>query len=125
MKLDKKNKILFVDDETDLVTVVTFRLKNAGYEVVTAYDGQEGLDKARSEKPDLIILDLMLPKVNGYKVCKTLKSEDKYKAIPIILFTARAQETDKKMGKEVRADAYIVKPFEPETLLAKIRELLK
>lgn len=123
--MDKKNKILFVDDETDLVTVVTFRLKNAGYEVVTAYDGQEGLDKARSEKPDLIILDLMLPKVNGYKVCKTLKSEDKYKAIPIILFTARAQETDKKMGKEVRADAYIVKPFEPETLLAKIRELLK
>lgn len=122
--MNKKRRILFVDDEADLVKVVTFRLENAGYEVIPAFDGQEGLDKARTEKPDLIILDLMLPKVNGYKVCRMLKSSEKYKGIPIIMFTARTQEADKKMGMEAGAEAYIVKPFEPEILLAKVRELL-
>lgn len=122
--MNKKKKILFIDDEADLVKVVTFRLERAGYEVISALDGQEGLDKARGEKPDLIVLDLMLPKVNGYKVCRMLKFDEKYKYIPIVMFTARAQEADKKMGKEVGADAYIVKPFEPEILLSKIKELL-
>lgn len=122
--MNKKKKLLFIDDEADLVKVVTFRLENAGYEVISALDGQEGLDKARGEKPDLIILDLMLPKVDGYKVCRMLKSDERYKGIPIIMFTARAQEADKKMGKEVGADAYIVKPFEPEILLAKVKEFL-
>jgi len=120
-----KKKILLVDDEHDLVHVVEFRLKSAGYEIITAYDGQEALDKARSEKPDLIILDLMLPKIDGYKVCRTLKFDDKYKNIPVILFTAMAQETDKKMGDEVGADAYATKPFDPKVLLGKIEELLQ
>jgi len=106
------------------VETVTFRLEANGYEVLPAYDGQEGLDKARKEKPDLIILDLMLPKMDGYKVCRMLKFDEKYKKIPIIMFTARAQETDKEMGEEVGADAYITKPFEPQALLAKIEELL-
>ncbi len=122
--MDKK-KILIVDDEQDLVHVVEFRLKSAGYEIITAYDGQDGLSKARSLNPDLIILDLMLPKIDGYKVCRMLKFDDKYKKIPIILFTARAQESDKKMGEDVGADAYITKPFDPKVLLGRIEELLK
>jgi DNA-binding response OmpR family regulator len=93
--------------------------------VITASDGQEGLDKARLEKPDLIILDLMLPKIDGYKVCRMLKFDEKFKQIPIILFTARAQESDIKLGKEVGADAYVTKPFEPAILLTKIKELIK
>ena len=121
--MDKK-KILIVDDEQDLVETLSFRLEANGYTVIKANDGQVGLDKARSEKPDLIILDLMLPKIDGYKVCRMLKFDEKYKNIPIIMFTARAQETDKKMGEEVGADGYITKPFEPAVLLGKIKELL-
>ena len=121
----EKKKILLVDDERDLVETVTFRLEASGYEVLPAYDGQEGLDKARKEKPDLIILDLMLPRMHGYKVCRMLKFDEKYKKIPIIMFTARAQQSDIEMGKEVGADAYITKPFEPQALLDKIEELLK
>ncbi len=118
-------KILVVDDETQLVDMIKIRLEANNYLVLTAYDGQEALEKAYKEKPDLIILDLMLPKMDGYKVCRMLKFNKKYKKIPIILFTARAQESDKKMGEEVGADAYITKPFEPEELIAKIKALLK
>lgn len=118
-------KILLVEDEKDLSKTISFRLENNGYTVVTAYDGPEGLDKAKKEKPDLVILDLMLPKMDGYKVCALLKADSRYSRIPIVIFTARVQEEDKAMGKEVGADAYITKPFEPETLLSKIRELLK
>ncbi|NQT90538.1 MAG: response regulator [Candidatus Omnitrophica bacterium] len=117
-------RILIVDDEQDLVETLTFRLEANDYEVIKAYDGQEGLDKAKSENPDLIILDLMLPKMDGYKVCRMLKFDEKYKKIPIIMFTARAQESDKKMGMEVGANAYITKPFEPQLLLDKMTELL-
>ena len=122
--MDKK-RILVVDDEMDLVAMLSIRLEANDYEVFAAYDGQEGLDKARASKPDLIILDLMLPKIDGYKVCRMLKFDEKYKQIPIILFTARAQESDVKLGKEVGADAYLTKPFEPSILLGKIAELLK
>ncbi|MBU1112369.1 MAG: response regulator [Candidatus Omnitrophica bacterium] len=118
-----KKRILVVDDEQALAELVKMRLETNGYEVLSAFDGQEALDKARKEKPDLIILDLMLPKIDGYKVCRMLKFDEKYKKIPIILFTARAQESDKKMGQDVGADSYIVKPFEPKALLAKIKEL--
>lgn len=114
-----------VDDEIELVDMLTIRLEANNYEVVAVYDGQEGLDKARTLKPDLIILDLMLPKLDGYKVCGMLKFDEKYKQIPIILFTARAQESDVKLGQEVGADAYLTKPFEPHILLGKIAELLK
>jgi DNA-binding response OmpR family regulator len=122
--MDKK-KILLIDDEEDIVHLVEFRLKAAGYEVISAFDGQSGLDKARSENPDLIILDLMLPKMDGYKVCRMLKFDEKYKHIPVIMFTARAQDNDKKTGEEVGADAYVIKPFEPQMLLGKIAELLR
>ena len=118
-------KILIVDDEVQLVEMVKMRLEASGYEIIFAHDGQEGLDKAKKEKPDLMILDLMLPKIDGYKVCRMLKFDEKYKQIPIILFSARAQDEDKQMGKEVGADAYITKPFDPQALLGKIKELLK
>ncbi|MDP2981508.1 MAG: response regulator [Candidatus Omnitrophota bacterium] len=123
-KLNDKKKILLVEDEKDMAYAVTLQLEAKGYEVITASDGREGLEKARMKKPDLIILDLMLPKIDGYKVCRMLKFDSKYKDIPIIIFTARAQDSDKKTGKEVGADAYITKPFEPSALLDKIRELL-
>jgi DNA-binding response OmpR family regulator len=118
-------KILLVDDEVQLVEVVKMRLESNGYDILTAYDGKDAFDKARTQKPDLIILDLMLPKMDGYKVCRMLKFDEKFKSIPIILFTARAQETDVALGKEVGADAYVTKPFEPEILLSKIKELLE
>ena len=121
--MDKK-RILVVDDEEDILNVLRFRLEANNYEVLVASDGQEGLNKARSEKPDLMILDLMLPKIDGYKVCRMLKFDEAYKAIPIIIFTARAQKQDEELGMEMGADAYISKPFEPEILLGKIKELL-
>jgi len=119
-----KKKVLIVDDEKDIVDTLTFRLNAAGYEVISAFDGQEALDKTRAENPDLIILDLMLPKIDGYKVCRMLKFDKNYKDIPIIMFTARAQEEDKKLGEQMGADSYITKPFDPELLLNKIREFL-
>lgn len=121
---NSKKRILLVEDEKDMAYAVTLQLEAKGYEVITASDGREGLEKARVKKPDLIILDLMLPKIDGYKVCRMLKFDSKYKNIPIILFSARAQDSDKKIGREVGADAYITKPFEPNALLDKIRELL-
>lgn len=121
----KRKRILFIEDEKDMMEMLTFRLEAAGFEVIQAYDGQEGLDKAYAQNPDLILLDLMLPKVEGYKVCQQLKSDEKYKRIPIAILTARASEKEKKLGYECGAEAYIAKPFEPEELMDKIKELLK
>ncbi|OGX29721.1 MAG: hypothetical protein A2705_03270 [Omnitrophica WOR_2 bacterium RIFCSPHIGHO2_01_FULL_52_10] len=120
-----KKRILLVDDEQDMIYAVQMQLEAGNFKVLTARDGQEGLDQARKEKPDLIILDLMLPRIDGYKVCRMLKFDEKYKDIPIIMYTARAQEADEKLGFEVGADAYLTKPFDPKKLLAKIKELLE
>lgn len=121
--MDKK-KILLVDDEEDLRKMLKFRLEAMNYDVTEVADGHEGLNNARSNKPDLIILDLMLPKMDGYKVCGLLKADSRYNKIPIIMFTARAQKNDEDLGKEMGADAYIAKPFEPEVLMGKVKELL-
>lgn len=118
-------KLLIVDDEKDMVFAVKLQLEANGFDVITAHDGQAALELARKEKPDLLILDLMLPKIDGYKVCRMLKFDEKYKHIPIIMFTARIQKSDEKLGYEVGADAYVTKPFELPVLLSKIRELLK
>lgn len=118
-------KLLIVDDEKDMVFAVKLQLEANGFDVITAHDGQSALELARKEKPDLLILDLMLPKIDGYKVCRMLKFDEKYKHIPIIMFTARIQKSDEKLGYEVGADAYVTKPFELPVLLSKIRELLK
>lgn len=113
-----------VDDEPDIVDMVKLRLTANGYDVITASDGIEGLNVARRDKPDLILLDLMLPRMDGYKICALLKKDIRYANIPIIMFTAKAQESDKQMGQEAGADAYIIKPFEYQMLSEKIKELM-
>ncbi len=117
-------RILLVDDEESLVEMLLVRLQAAGYEVIVARDGREGLESARTQEPDLIVLDVMLPKLDGYAVCRMLKFDQKYAAIPVVLFTARAQESDRETGVSVGADAYIVKPFEAEFFMETIRGLL-
>ncbi|MBI2091576.1 MAG: response regulator [Deltaproteobacteria bacterium] len=118
-------KILIVDDEKDLVETLSFRLEAAGYAIITAFDGKEGLEKARSEKPDIVLLDIMMPKMDGYQVCRMLKFDDEYKHMPIIMLTARGQEQDKKTGENVGADDYVTKPFDSGDLLTRIKKLLK
>ncbi len=119
-----KPRILLVDDEPSITKVVGKRLEIAGFDVIIASDGQEGLEKAQTLSPNLIILDLMLPKLNGFEVCSMLKGDARFQGVPIILFSAKAQEKDEKMGKECGADAYVTKPFKAETLLEQIRTLL-
>ena len=123
--MNEKKKILVVDDEAMLVEEISTRLELNNFEVIKAYDGQIALDIAREQDPDLIILDLMLPKIDGYKVCGLLKADRRYNQIPIIILTAVVQEIDKNLGLEVCADAYFMKPFDSKDLLAKIKELLK
>ena len=109
-------KILVVDDEPNIVEVITNRLKANNYEVIVAYDGEQALELTKREKPDLIILDLMLPKLDGYQVCNQLKSEEGFKDIPIIMLTSRSQAGDIQKGLEKGADAYAAKPFNWEKL---------
>ncbi len=125
MANNNKSLILVVDDEPDLVQMVSLRLKIAGYDVTAAYDGQEALDQVKQARPDLIILDLMLPKLDGYKVCRLLKFDERYRDIPVLVFTARAQEQDLKLAIECGAEAYMTKPFEPKIFLDKLAELLQ
>jgi DNA-binding response OmpR family regulator len=117
-------KILIVDDEVDLVETVRFPLEIEGFDTLVSYNGEDGLNQARKEKPDLIILDLMLPKLDGYKVCRLLKFDERYKDIPILMLTAKTQEKDKILGKETGADEYITKPFEMDYLLEKVKAYL-
>jgi len=121
---NNKKKILIVDDEEDMVNMLRFRLEANNYEVVSAFDGHEGLNKARSLNPDLIILDLMLPKLDGHRVCGMLKFDKKHKHIPIIMFTSRSHKKDEELSREMGAEAYIIKPFDVEVLMEKIKELL-
>jgi len=117
-------RILVVDDEPHLVSLLETRLRAMGFETLSAMDGQKGLEMAKKERPDLIILDLMLPRMDGLKVCALLKKDMRYAHIPVILFTAKVQEQDQAMGQEAGAEAYVTKPFEPQTLMIKIQELL-
>jgi two-component system, OmpR family, alkaline phosphatase synthesis response regulator PhoP len=117
-------KILIVDDEVDLVETVRFPLEMEGYHVLVSYNGEDALNQARKESPDLILLDLMLPKLDGYKVCRLLKFDERYKHIPIFMLTAKTQEKDKVLGMETGADEYITKPFEMDYLLKKVKEYL-
>ena len=117
-------KILLVDDEPDILKLVAARLRASGYDVVTAQDGQDGLRMAQQERPDLLILDLMLPHLNGYEICTMLKQDPRYQGIPVILFSAKSQEKDKQLGKDCGADAYLTKPYRPEVLLERVRTLI-
>ena len=120
----ERPRILIVDDEPSIVKMVGKRLEVEGFEVLIAMDGQEGLAKAQAESPDLVILDLMLPKLNGYEVCTMLKQDTRYQKIPVLLFTAKAQAKDEQLGMECGANAYMRKPFQGKELVEKIRSLL-
>ena len=117
-------KILVVDDEPHIVKMIESRLHANGYDVITAFDGQEGLKKAQGENPDLILLDVMMPKLTGYKVSRLLKFDERFKNIPIIMLTARSQENDIELGTEVGVNLYITKPFEAQHLLDSIQKIL-
>jgi DNA-binding response OmpR family regulator len=113
-------RILIIEDYSHVVEILKMRLEAAGFEVLTAYDGQEGLNMARTEKPDLIILDIMLPKLNGYKVCRFLKFDAKYRQIPIFMLTSRSKKSDEEIGRQTGADEYILKPYDPKKLMTLI-----
>lgn len=120
----KKGKILVVDDEVNLTHILEFSIGAEGYEVITALNGEEAIEKARRERPDLIILDVMMPRIDGYEACRILKSNVLTKNIPVILLTAKGREIDKKLGFEAGAIDYIVKPFSPNKLIERIHELV-
>ncbi len=120
-----RSKILVVDDEPEAVELVEFNLEQAGYSVITAADGAEALEKARSNVPDLIVLDLMLPEISGLDVCKMLRRDPATAGIPIIMLTAKAAEIDRVLGLELGADDYVTKPFSPRELVLRIRNLLQ
>ena len=121
--MDKK-RVLIVDDEPDIVESIKFNLELEGIECLEAHDGEEALSKAKKEMPDLIILDIMLPKMNGYKVARLLSFDEAYKNIPIIMLTARAQEKDMLLGEETGAKEYITKPFSMDDLVVHIKKYL-
>lgn len=122
--MSKLKTILVVDDEQDMLLAVKLRLEASGYDVHTAVDGLQGLNLARQLKPDLIILDIMLPKMNGYKISRLLKFDDAFKHIPVIMLTALAGDVDKTTGVETGANEYITKPFETQHLLDAVRRFL-
>lgn len=121
---DTGKKILIVDDEQDIVETLKFMLEAQGYKCFCAYDGEAGLNMAKEIIPDLMILDVMMPKINGYKISRLLKYDNKYKDIPIIMVTARSQEDDKIIGQETGVNEYITKPFELDEVIAKVKEYL-
>jgi DNA-binding response OmpR family regulator len=116
--------IFIADDELDFVSTLRSRLEFEGYRIETAPDGKEALERILKEKPDLILLDVMMPTMNGFQVCRELKGNPDTKSIPIMMLTAKSQESDKFWGKEAGADAYITKPFDMDNLIGKIGGLL-
>ena len=123
--MGKLKKILIVEDDANIRMALSIRMEVNDFEVITANDGEEGLEKARKEKPDLILLDLMIPKITGFEVCRMLKFDDNYKNIPIIILSALDQQGEREKAIQNGADAYFIKPFELELLIVKIRNLLK
>ncbi|WP_129127054.1 response regulator [Geomonas oryzae] len=118
-------KILIIEDEKDLAELIAFNLEREGFRAVTVHDGLTGLDQASRIKPDLVILDLMLPGLLGTEVCKTMKRNEKTAAIPVLMLTAKGEEIDKVVGFEVGAEDYVVKPFSTRELILRVRALLR
>jgi two-component system phosphate regulon response regulator PhoB len=119
-----KQKILVVDDEPEAVELLEFNLKQAGYVVTTAEDGAEALKKARTQSPDLIVLDVMLPEMDGFEICKALRLDSATRRMPILMLTAKAGEIDRVLGLELGADDYLTKPYSPRELLLRIKKIL-
>jgi two-component system alkaline phosphatase synthesis response regulator PhoP len=120
-----KEKILIVEDDKDILKMVEYNLKKEGYRTVYARDGEDAVEMAHSERPDLVLLDLMLPGIDGLEVCKQLKKESKTAGIPVIMVTAKSQESDKVVGLELGADDYVTKPFSVRELLARVKAVLR
>ena len=118
-------KILVTDDEKDIVELISYNLEKEGFSVLKAYDGEAALRSVRLQKPDLIILDLMLPKMSGLDVCKAIRSNQETTSLPIIMLTAKADETDKIIGLEIGADDDLTKPFSIKELIARVRAILR
>ena len=118
-------KILIIEDESDVADLLSLNLRKAGFRVSTAADGASGLQKARDDRPDFIILDLMLPKLSGFEVCKILKSDAATSHTPILMLTARAEEIDRIVGLEFGADDYVTKPFSPREIVLRIRAIFR
>lgn len=117
--------ILIIEDEQDVVDLLALNLRKAGFAILTAADGAAGLEKARSEKPDFIILDLMLPKLPGLEVCKILKTDLRTRRIPIMMLTAKAEEIDRIVGLEFGADDYVPKPFSPREVILRVKAIMR
>jgi len=118
-------KIVVVEDEKNIVRVLTYNLEREGYQVSVARDGEEALEKIRRQMPDLVILDLMLPKVDGLEVCRQLRADSRTARLPIVMLTAKTQEADRVVGLELGADDYIAKPFSPRELVARVKAVLR
>jgi DNA-binding response OmpR family regulator len=118
-------KILIIEDESDVADLLTLNLRKGGFKILMATDGASGLQKARDDRPDFIILDLMLPKMSGLEVCKILKSDTATAGIPILMLTAKAEEIDRIVGLEFGADDYVTKPFSPREVMLRIRAILR
>jgi DNA-binding response OmpR family regulator len=125
METGSGRKILIIEDESDVADLLTLNLRKAGFRTATAADGANGLQKARDDRPDFIILDLMLPKMSGLEVCKILKSDMATSHTPILMLTARAEEIDRIVGLEFGADDYVTKPFSPREIVLRIRAILR
>ena len=121
----KKKKIMVVDDEPDIRELVKFNLEKEGFDVISVADGETALEEVRTRHPDLIILDVMLPGINGIEVCYRLKSEAAFKTIPIVMLSAKSDESDQLVGLKIGADDYLVKPFSPKVLVAKISAIIR
>ena len=122
--MDKK-RILVIDDEPDFVRVVQLRLEAAGYDVTVAFDGMQGVSSAHKEKPDLIILDIMMPAMHGHRVCEALKKSSKSRIIPIIYLTAKGSKEDEELAYKLGAEHFLTKPYDPEVLLETIKKALE
>jgi two-component system alkaline phosphatase synthesis response regulator PhoP len=120
-----KDRILVVDDEEDLLELIHYNLSKEGYRVTCVASGEQALSEARSNPPDLIVLDLLLPSVDGLEVCKLLKNDSRTKHVPIVMLTAKGEEADMVTGLELGADDYITKPFSPRVLIARVRAVLR
>ena len=120
-----KKKIMVVDDEADIRELIKFNLEKEGFDVVPVSDGETALEEARLRQPDLILLDVMLPGIDGIEVCFKLKSDTAYKSIPIVMLSAKSDESDQLVGLKIGADDYLVKPFSPKVLVAKISAILR
>ncbi len=119
------NRVAIIEDEKDIVDLVRYNFRKEGYEVASFLRGKEGLEQIRRNPPDLVLLDIMLPDVDGFEVCKKLRADDRLKDLPVIFLTAKGEEIDRVLGLEIGADDYVVKPFSPRELVARVRAVLR